>query len=204
MICCVSVFAAVGMLRSGFADQDIQLPVFEVFPDFVKQDHSEANINPKAPPVIVSEPEKTPVIHEVTILQVTSDARPGTDTLNLQLDEEETIVALRKFSLDGKGSTHPFAELQPGAVLLKAEGRVILKLVNVNATQKDGGEIKLMYLSNGIWNSYGEFNMELVHEGKNWGLQVNEPSGRRAFTKMILKKKVFLGQVIGIGEIEVQ
>jgi len=140
---------------------------------------------------------------EAAVLRISSDAAEGYSDLKLVLDSEAHILALRLYSKSGNMSEFQLSQLQAGAVLLHQSGYDIAKIVSSNFSSNSGGSIDLVYLSNGIFNSYERFSMELVKNAEHWVLQVNESGRRREFSNMFMKGRTVFGKLVGIEKVEV-
>ena len=141
---------------------------------------------------------------EIQLLHVTSDAMGGASDFKLLLNDDHEIVGVRFLTASRDGTSYTVAQLLQGVVLLRSSGYDVLKLKAQAVDPKHTAVLDLVYLSNGITNSYGTFQMEIVRRGSQFGLEVNDQSGRRSFTTMFLEARRFAGQVIGIKNVVVK
>mgnify|MGYP000281761509 CR=1 FL=1 len=138
------------------------------------------------------------------ILRVTSDAQSGILDIQLNLDNDGNIRALTTLADTGvREEFSPEQFFNGGIVFLRKEGRDVVKLSSEKFDVKAGGVIDLIYLSNGIFNTYGKFSMELTRMGDQWDLYLNDQTGRKKFSEMFLRGKKFFGKIIGIDKVEV-
>lgn len=146
------------------------------------------------------------------ITTVTSDAIPNDQgTFAAQMDPQGDLTGV--MYREGKKSPVRFislAELQRGKVLLhNAEHHLDVATVRIESdfTAKDGGHVRLIYLSNGITKSYRYFVFEVVRAGTRWFAYAStgrDSRGRASqpFTAMNLKARRFLGQIVGVERVE--
>jgi hypothetical protein len=95
------------------------------------------------------------------------------------------------------------AQLPQGLVLMNYSGRDVVKLVSKNFDPKHGGPITVVYLSNGVTNQYNRYELEVERTGQDWSVMVNDQAGRRKVTRMFMKARKALGQIVGIEKITV-
>lgn len=146
-------------------------------------------------------PDYTAEITEAQILHVTSDVKHGYTDIRLMLNQDGDIIGVRQYE-DGKlKAEFSLENLLSGVLLSQESGHEILKIIGKAFEAHSGGEIDLIYLSNGIWDSHETFPMFLSRAGGHWALQTSDQSGHREFTQMLVKGKMLFGKVIGIEEI---
>ncbi len=142
---------------------------------------------------------------EQDIVTVTSDTIKGELILKLQLDENHTIQEIFYRLPDAtEDSRFSIADLDQGIVVMRRSGRDVVKLVSSTFEPASGGAITVVYLHNGLSNTYRRYEIELDRSGEAWTASVNETAGRRDFTRMHMKAKKILGQIVGIDKITVQ
>ncbi len=140
----------------------------------------------------------------IQLAHVTSDAMPGFSDIRVLVDADAKVVLLQQTTDKGEKREFTVPQLAGGAVLHRAEGMDVLKLVAPNFDAYAGGAIDMVYLSNGITKSFGTFKMELLRNGTEWKLYVNGQGGRVPFTTMFMKANKFFGKVIGIDSVSVK
>lgn len=141
---------------------------------------------------------------EIQVLTVSSELLPNPAVFNVALNENQQIVSMRYSVSPSESAEFSVAQLRSGVVLVRRSDRDVLKLRSTQFDAREGGELELTYLSDGIMNIYHTFKMSLVRTGGNWGLEVDDQSGRRPFSTMVLYPRKVFGQVIGIERIEVK
>jgi hypothetical protein len=140
---------------------------------------------------------------EYQVLHVTSNVESGYSDMKAILDPDFKLIKFKYVTSAGNTKEFNPENLSKGVVILEKEGKEIIKLMSNNFDSKLGGDINLVYIYNGITNSYRKFPMEIVQEGREWHLQKNDTAGRSRFSSMrIIGRKIF-GQLVGIGKIEV-
>jgi hypothetical protein len=141
---------------------------------------------------------------EADLMKVTSDALDGFLILKVVLDANYSLQKLKYVTSDKVVFDMPLNDLAKGVILMKSGKYDVLKLVGPELNPDTGGNLDLVYLTNGVWNNYNTFNMSLVRSGQVWTVQTRE-NNRPAvnFNTMYLKKKSFLGKTIGIESVTV-
>jgi hypothetical protein len=142
--------------------------------------------------------------NEVQLVRVMSDAMPGYTDIRIVLDNDFTAQSIRLVPDQGDARNISLSELANGAVLLNQSGFDIFKLIGTRLDPKSGGELQLVYLSNGITHSYGKFDMEAVKQGDTWFLQTNNQGGRKPFKTLFVKSRKLFGRIIGIESVTPQ
>ncbi|MBC7693471.1 MAG: hypothetical protein H7222_17025 [Methylotenera sp.] len=140
---------------------------------------------------------------EVQLIRVNSDAVEGDLDLKLILDEDSNGIALL-FLSQAKPQRFEAAQLVDGIVLLKKDSTNVVTIVSKNYEPAQGGDIEVVYLRNGISGNYGRFPAQVIRTGDQWAVYTNGPEGRKPFTRMFMKAKRALGQIVGIDSITVQ
>lgn len=145
------------------------------------------------------------------VLRVTSDINSDYTDIRLDLDDKTNITSLRHFTNDVEQRTITPDEFVKGAVLMKSGGHEVVKLICKNCGRNRFGtmeipsagvSVDMVYLSNGITNSYETFAMFLRHQGDQWGLETTIDGKVKSFADMrIVARKAFWGGVIGIKEV---
>lgn len=143
-------------------------------------------------------------VAEQNILHVTSDAMAGALDMRLVLDSDFNAVSIKQINDRGESKELTLSALASGVVLLHQEGRDIIKVMTQGFDSHSGGQFNMIYLSNGVFNSYETFNMELVRNGSTWTLQTNGQGGRVAFSTMFMKGRRLFGRIIGIESVLVK
>jgi hypothetical protein len=150
--------------------------------------------------------------NERQLFQVTSDVSKGVLDVKVLLNAQSELLGLRYITESGSILSFNLNQLASGGDLFKSGKRSVVKIIGRSLSPSTGGRLELIYLENGITNSYSKFNMMLVNSGngseKNWEIEtLPSENGRgepgRKFTKMGLKGNWFFGTVIGIQEITV-
>jgi len=141
---------------------------------------------------------------ESQILHVTSDMQSGFSDFKVVTDDDNRLVVLRYYS-DAKNYSEFSAEqVRAGVVLIEASGYKVLTLKSTNLNIETGGVFEITYLTDGIFNKYGKFNMELTRVGSTWELVVDDRGGRRSISQMFLEGRKAFGKWIGIKQIVVK
>lgn len=140
---------------------------------------------------------------EEQLLHVTSDAMPGYTDIHLELDSSANIVGMRRSTDNGDMQEFSLSQLASGAVLLNQSGYDVVKIVTENLDPHSGGVVRMVYLSNAITSSYENYDMDLVPQGSQWSLEVNDQSGHHSISNMFLKGRTLFGKVIGIESVSV-
>lgn len=140
----------------------------------------------------------------VTLFTATSDAKPGTMTVQILVDASHNITHFRYLtSVSTVVETFDLANLKAGIVIYQEQGKDVAVLSSQDFLPGHGGHLSMRYISNAINNSHGTFEADLDRTGQDWKVSVNETAGRRYFTKMYLKAKKFFGSVVGVGSVTV-
>lgn len=138
---------------------------------------------------------------ESQILHVTSDAMPGYLDLALELNDDQVVTGLHYSTSDGETKTFDISNIKQGIVLLNRSGHNVVTIQSPDFDPAHGGSINVVYLMNGIFNTYGTFPLEMNRIGDGWELEVNDQAGRRKISNMFLKKNTAFGQIVGISKI---
>jgi hypothetical protein len=141
---------------------------------------------------------------EADLLTVTSDAMNGSLTMKAVTSSDHSLFSLKYLTSRGLNREILLSDLAQGTVLMTESKRDILKLVSTDLRPDQGGNIDLVYLHDGLWNTYDVFPMFLGRLGDQWVFKTRE-NDRAAtkFNNMYLKKKTFFGRVVGIDSISV-
>ena len=188
---------------------------FQAFPDYYQRDyggfqyfgphfeqHFEQHFGPHSWPPSWKEKQEGDI--ESNILRATSDAMEGSLTLKTVTDINFILHELKYDTSDHVTLNMRLEELTRGVVLLKSGGYDVLKLEGSNLSPETGGDVDLVYLSDGVWNSHKTFRMSLARNNQGWGLQTREPNAPEVrFNTMYLKKRMLFGKMTGIESITV-
>lgn len=140
---------------------------------------------------------------EEQMLHVVADAIVEPTDTKLILDQDRNIIGMNAYR-SGEKESYLVKDLTKGIVLFKISGRDVVKLSSKNFDPSHGGALEMVYIYNGLSNTYRTFPVELHREGDKWVLYVNEQTGRRSFTTMSVKVNRILGQPVGIKQITVK
>jgi hypothetical protein len=146
---------------------------------------------------------KAAVTEDLQIVKVTTDAVAGEVNIKGVQDEDLNVTMLRQVAPE-ETKDITLEELNKGVVLFKQGDYEVVKLVSEKYDGKIGADAHIVYLYNGITNTYKKFPFEVHRDGDKWSLMVNERTGRRTFTQMFMKAKKVLGKIVGIEKITVQ
>lgn len=141
-------------------------------------------------------------VTDAQVLRVNSDAVAGDCDLKLVLNTDGDVAGI-KYVAPAETKNFELSDLPNGLVILNRQGYDVVKLVSTSFDPHSGGEIKMVYLNNGITGSYKTWAMQLTRVGSDWSLAVDEQTGRRSFASMYLKAKKVLGQIVGIDKVTV-
>ena len=141
---------------------------------------------------------------ESDLLKVTSDAMNGFLMLKAVMDMNFSLQELKYVTSDNVTLDMPLGDLAKGVVLMKSGNYDVLKLVGYDLKPETGGNLDLVYLSDGIWNSYKSLPMSLTVSENVWSFQTRESNQTAArFNTMYLKKRTFFGKTIGLQSVTV-
>lgn len=84
-------------------------------------------------------------------------------------------------------------------VLIKASGRNAVVFESKNFTNAYGGDIKVLYLSNGMTGKMKNIMLELSRNGEQWNLL---DGNKKPIKKMYIRVKKILGKIYGVKKIE--
>jgi hypothetical protein len=152
---------------------------------------------------ITLEHERNPSEQEFQLFHVTSDALDGALDIKAILSDQRELLGLSYLSDQGKRLSYNLEEIAQGADLLKDDTRSIVKVLGHQMSPGAGGALELIYLENGVTESYGSFNMFVARAGDNWEMRSPTSERSRKFTRMFLKGRRFFGKLIGIAEVSV-
>lgn len=139
---------------------------------------------------------------EQQVLRVTTDAVAGNLDVRLMVDDNFTITGL-KYVSPSETKVFPMDRLNSGIVLMNMGGYDVVKLVSTDFDPRNGGNISVIYLNNGLTGAYRTYPVELDRQGQTWQLMVNDQRGRRVITRAYMKAKRVLGKPVGIDQITV-
>lgn len=137
---------------------------------------------------------------EIELVKANSDAFPEDNFIRADVDDSGVMIASRFVRPEGTMPI-PFEKLPEGVVLLKMDKYEVIKLISKDFSPKNGGHFTIDYLYNAINGSRKKFEMDLVRNGTQWTLEVNETSGRRPFKEVFIKSNKVFGQTVGVKEI---
>jgi hypothetical protein len=141
---------------------------------------------------------------ENDLLKVTSDAMTGFLMMKSVTLTDHSLQELKYVTSGGAILDMPLNDLAKGVILMASGKREVLKLVGYDLKPDTGGNIDLVYLSDGIWNSYKVFPMALMNSNGNWMFQTREANKAGTnINSMYLKRKTLFGQVIGIESVTI-
>ena len=138
---------------------------------------------------------------EVQLLRVTTDMAEGFSDFKMAVDQNHSIQTLRYYLNTGTKSEFTVDQVRAGVVIAKASGKDVLKLKGEKFDAQHGGPVTLIYLTNGITNSYANFEMELARTGDHWTVRINDQAGHHDITTLFFKGKKLFGKWIGIEKI---
>ena len=147
----------------------------------------------------------------VPLVQVFADnfVKGENSRLEMQIDDlNGNIIGIIKKGVDAKGkhyenfiSANP-KDLIKGIVLHTDQGRDILKLKSTDVSDDMpviGGELKLLYLNNGLRGTYYSKPLKLIRNSfDDWKLTYNNIP----FSRMMMRTNSVLGLVVGISDIK--
>ncbi len=136
--------------------------------------------------------------NEVQLLHVTSDAIPGEVEIRAVVDADSNLTMIREYLNANEKHDFNLKQLAEGVVLKKSSGHDAIKLLGPTLDPHQGGGIQMVYLTNGITNSYESFPMELAITEGGWSLEVRRHGGYHRITNMFLQGNFFFGQTLGI------
>lgn len=141
---------------------------------------------------------------ESDLLKVTSDAMEGSLMLKIVTDMNSSLQELKYVTSANVILDMHLDDLAKGVVLLRSGNYDVLKLVGRDLNPETGGNLDLIYLSNGVWNSYQTFPISLTRVEQVWNFQTRE-SGQSSttFNMMYLKKRTLFGKTVGIESVTV-
>jgi hypothetical protein len=134
------------------------------------------------------------------LVHVTSDAMPGYLDIVVVLDGNFNLHSGAVIMDDGRKTLFTPEQLPRGVVIDRRDGRDIATLYSRDLNVQIGGNISLVYLSNGITGSTGSYPMQIARYGNNWYLRTVQGE---VFTNIFLKGKFFFGKAIGISSVHV-
>ena len=144
-------------------------------------------------------------LKEESILRITSDALSSASDLRIGLDENQSIVSFRFVTSRDMSVYFTPDQLEKGIVLYHKSNYDILTLSSVRFLADAGGTLNLIYLTNGMTESYSNLLIGLYKVNGKWTFMTNEGVSSRPFTEMFLKaKKVPLFGMVGIEKIELR
>ena len=141
--------------------------------------------------------------NEIQLFHVTSDALKGSLEIKAVVNANSELLGLKYLTEKGEVLNFNIEQLSQGAVLLKDSGKSVVRIVGHQLTSTSGGSLELIYLEDGLSDSYAKFNMRIVNSQGKWEMETLPSSGSKKFTKMYLKGNWFFGKVIGIAEVSV-
>ena len=98
---------------------------------------------------------------------------------------------------------HEFKGLEEGIVFMKSGKKEVLKLVGKGISRETGGEVELIYLTNGISNRYKKLPLKFSFADRIWQLQaLKGKKGPWGVVETLeIKGRRIFGRVIGIASI---
>jgi hypothetical protein len=141
--------------------------------------------------------------NEVQLFHVTSDALKGVLDIKAIVGANSELLGLKYITEKGEVLQFTIEQLSRGADLMKEGGRSVVKIVGHKLSAESGGKLEMIYLEDGLSDTYSKFNMMIVNPQNNWEMETLPSAGGRKFTKMFLKGNWFFGKVIGITEVSV-
>jgi hypothetical protein len=137
------------------------------------------------------------------LLVANSDVFAGNYQLALTANSDGKAIAIR-YSSPTEHQTFPIGALASGMVLLNDSGRDILVLQGASFDPNSGGELKLVYLMNGITGRHGSVDIAIERTGGVWQMLANDSAGRRVVTSAFFKANHFFGKLVGISSVTFQ
>jgi hypothetical protein len=138
------------------------------------------------------------------LLKVTSDAMNGVLMLKTVVDSNLSLQELKYVTSENITLDMHLNDLANGILLMKSGKYDVLKLVGHDLSSETGGNLDLVYLSDGVWNIYKTFPMSLTRSGNHWELQTRAHNQAGvSFNSMYLKRKTFFGKAVGIESVTV-
>jgi hypothetical protein len=138
----------------------------------------------------------------VPALKILSDATPGQE---VWVDVLEDPITARSIGLQYRSSAetkqYTLQDLPQGIVLMEKSGKKIVTLKSATFDPATGGAMEIIYLNDGISNTYRSFKFEVDRSGSQWLVYSNTSAGRLLMNHAFVKTKRFLGQIIGIDKI---
>jgi hypothetical protein len=140
-------------------------------------------------------------VHE--LLRGTSDAVAGTVDVQILTDADSVATAFQAVT-PAQTLSIGFQDLANGVVLLNYQGYDVAILQSNDFDPAHGGTMKITYLRNALANSYKSITVDLVRDGDEWHLMVDDQAGHHVVTQGFFKANKFFGQVVGIDSIILQ
>jgi len=88
-----------------------------------------------------------------------------------------------------------------GAVLLTMSGYDVVRMMGKNVDSRHGGPFRLVFLYNGLTDSYRYSEFEIGYGSSGWEVSTTDQNGRRFFTTLFFKAHRWLGKVVGVERI---
>lgn len=145
------------------------------------------------------------VAQAIALFQVTSNALPSTTvcTFSLQVDATNLVQGAVYACNDGTPvQIYTVADFMAGVAIVHDDNRDVVVASAPGFDINAGGQVTMHYLNNGITGSYSDWYFNVVNTGTSWEAYTLPEDGQAAFNHMYFEKATFLGETIGISQIE--
>lgn len=127
--------------------------------------------------------------NETAYLYTESDQNGDLSRFYKEVYINQRLDRVKEYDLD---------KFHQGFVLYRKSNRDIITIYSDNFSRHNGGNIKIVYLYNGIIGDHREKYIELVNLNGNWTLV---DSNQTPIRTMFIKSKWFMGKVIGVRDL---
>lgn len=135
------------------------------------------------------------------LFTATSDAASGAIAIKLLVSDDGAAKSILYSAKGGPEKSFDLKNLATGIVLYETSRQQVAVLQGIHFDLTSGGPLTIDYLYNGLSGERRRFDLDLERTGGVWATEVDDSAGRRVFTKLFLKAKIFLGQIVGIASI---